>query len=151
MGKEDTLLGKLGKLISSLILLGISSSWFVFTIWGIVTWSIDTASLVSNRITIILLYIPLFIGMFILFIIVMAIGSAAIKGEKKEHDKEKGDFRWVPDKAKEGFSKAIGKEFVKYIGKEKDKGEGEADFSWVPEALKEKFNELIEKEKGKKS
>ena len=83
MGKEETLLGKLGKLISSLILLGVSSSWFVFTIWGISTWN-DTASLVNNKITIILLYIPLFIGMFILFIIVMAIGSAAIKGKKKE-------------------------------------------------------------------
>jgi hypothetical protein len=150
MGKEETLLGKLGKLISSLILLGVSSSWFVFTIWGISTWN-DTASLVSNKITIILLYIPLFIGMFILFIIVMAIGSATIKGKKKEDDEEKGDFDWIPGKAKEGFSKAIGKEFVKYIGKEKAKGEKEADFSWVPEALKEKFNEFIEKEKDKKS
>ncbi len=150
MGKEETLLGKLGKLISSLILLGVSSSWFVFTIWGISTWN-DTASLVSNKITIILLYIPLFIGMFILFIIVMAIGSATIKGKKKEDDEEKGDFDWIPGKAKEGFSKAIGKEFVKYIGKEKAKGEEEADFSWVPEALKEKFNEFIEKEKDKKS
>ncbi len=150
MGKEETLLGKLGKLISSLILLGVSSSWFVFTIWGISTWN-DTASFVSNKTTIILLYIPLFIGMFILFIIVMAIGSATIKGKKEEEDEEKGDFNWIPGKAKEGFSKAIGKEFVKYIGKEKAKGEEEADFSWVPEALKEKFNEFIEKEKDKKS
>ncbi|GAH19413.1 unnamed protein product [marine sediment metagenome] len=118
MGEEETLLGKLGKLISSLILLGVSSSWFVFTIWGIATWSIDTASFVSNRITIILLYIPLFIGMFILFIIVMTIGSAAIKGKKKEEDKEKEDFSWVPDKTKEKFSKTIGKEFLKFIEKE---------------------------------
>jgi len=149
MVKKMGILEKLGKSISSLILLAVSSSWFVFTIWGIVTWSADTASLVNNRVTIILLYIPLFIGMFILFIIVMAMGSASIKGKKDEDKKEKGDFKWVPGKAKEGFSKAVGKEFVKYIGKEKEKEE--ADFSWVPEALKEKFNEFIEKEKEKNS
>ena len=148
MGKEETLLGKLGKLISSLILLGVSSSWFVFTIWGIATWSLDTASLVSNRITIILLYIPLFVGMFILFIIVMAIGSAAIKGKKKEEDK-KEDFSWVPGTIKEKFSKTVVKEIGKSMEKEVDKDKG--DFSWVTDEMKEKFFKFIEEAKGKKS
>ena len=147
MGKE-TLLGKLGKLISSLILLGVSSSWFVFTIWGIATWSLDTASLVSNRITIILLYIPLFVGMFILFIIVMAIGFAAIKGKKKEEDK-KDDFSWVPGTIKEKFSKTVVKEIGKSMEKEVDKDKG--DFSWVTDEMKEKFFKFIEEAKGKKS
>lgn len=148
MSKDVTLLGKLGKLISSLILLGVSSSWFVFTIWGIATWSLDTASLVSNRITIILLYIPLFVGMFLLFIIVMAIGSAAIKGKKKEKDK-KEDFSWVPGTIKEKFSKTVVKEIGKSMEKEVDKDKG--DFSWVTDEMKEKFFKFIEEAKDKKS
>ena len=133
----------LGKLISGLIVFCISVSWFVFTIWGIVTWEAD-AGLVTNRITVILLYIPLFIGMFIIFIIVNVIASASLKEKKK--DKE--DFKWVPGTFKEKFSKTVVKEIGKSMEKEVDKDKG--DFSWVTDEMKEKFFKFIEEAKDKK-
>ena len=136
----------LGKLISGLIVFCISVSWFVFTIWGIVTWEAD-AGLVTNRITVILLYIPLFIGMFIIFIIVNALASSSMKDKKKKEEKE--DFSWVPGTIKEKFSKTVVKEIGKSMEKEVDKDEG--DFSWVTDEMKEKFFKFIEDAKGKKS
>ena len=139
------ILKRFGKLISGLIVFCISVSWFVFTIWGIVTWEAD-AGLVTNRITIILLYIPLFIGMFIIFIIVNAIASSSVKGKKKE---EKEDFSWVPGTIKEKFSKTVVKEIGKSMEKEVHKDEG--DFGWVTDEMKEKFFKFIEDAKSKKS
>ena len=136
----------LGKLISGLIVVAVSSAWFVFTIWGIVTWEAD-AGLVTNRITVILLYIPLFIGMFIIFIIVNVIASASMKGKKKKEEKE--DFNWVPGTIKEKFSKTVVKEIGKSMEKEVDKDKG--DFSWVTDEMKEKFFKFIEEAKDKKS
>ncbi len=136
-----------GKLISGLIVFCISAAWFVFTIWGIVTWEAD-AGLVTNRITVILLYIPLFIGMFIIFIIVNVIASSSMKGKKKKKE-EKDDFSWVPGAFKKKFSKTVVKEIGKSMEKEVDKGEG--DFSWVTDEMKEKFFKFIVDAKGKKS
>ena len=86
-------MGKIGKLISSLIILGLFGSWFTFTIWGIVQWN-NPASFVSQKTTISLLYVPLFIGMFILFIIFSILGSlGGRKKKKKKEGKEEVDWK----------------------------------------------------------
>ena len=78
----------LGNLISGLIVLAISSAWFVFTIWGLVTWEANTG-LVTNKTTIVLLYVPVFIGMFIIFLIVNAIAASSFREKKKEKEDSK--------------------------------------------------------------
>ncbi|OLS32774.1 MAG: hypothetical protein HeimAB125_05490 [Candidatus Heimdallarchaeota archaeon AB_125] len=79
-------MGKIGKLIGSLIFLGLFGSWFTFTIWGIVTW--DSPTLVSQIATLALFYVPLFIGIFILFIIGLIITGATGKKKDKKKDEE---------------------------------------------------------------
>ena len=123
---------KIGKLILRLIFLGLFGSWFTFTIWGIVTWI--SPGLVSNKTTISLLYVPLFIGMFIIFVILSAIGSIG-KGKKKK-DEEKTDF--IPKDIKEKF----GKFFEKKAG---DTAEGEEIADEIPKEIKEKFEEFFKK------
>ncbi|TET79755.1 MAG: hypothetical protein E3J43_03090 [Candidatus Heimdallarchaeota archaeon] len=126
-------MGKIGKMISSLIFLGLFGSWFTFTIWGIVQWT-NPASFISNKTTISLLYVPLFIGMFILFVILGIIVGAA--GKKKKKDEEKKDF--IPKDIKDKF----GKFFEKKAG---DTAEGEEIADKIPKEIKDKFEEFFKK------
>jgi len=112
-------MGKIGKMISSLIFLGLFGSWFTFTIWGIVTW--NNVGLVSNKTTISLFYVPLFIGMFIIFVILGIISSAS--GKKKEKFGVTGEPEVVTDWKSKG---------------------GEGDFK-VSKDMKEKFSKFIDK------
>ena len=124
-------MGKLGKFLGRLIAFGAFVSWFVFTIWGIVDWNIDTASLVTNKTVIVLLYVPFFIGMFILFIIVMAVGSIS-KANKKRKDKKK---------EKEGVKEIKGLDDLKNLEDVKDFEDFKA---MIPDKWKEKFKQFVD-------
>lgn len=126
-------MGKIGKMISSLVFLGLFGSWFTFTIWGIVQWT-NPASFISNKTAISLLYVPLFIGMFILFVILGIIVGAS--GKKKKKDEEKKDF--IPKDIKDKFSKF----FEKKDGVSK---EGEEFADQIPQEIKDKFNDFFKK------
>ena len=56
-------MGKIGKFIGRLIAFSAFAAWFTFTIWGIAKWD---GGFVPQYATMALLYVPLFIGMFIL-------------------------------------------------------------------------------------
>ncbi len=118
-------MGKLGKSITRLIFLGIFGSWFVFTIWGISYWN-DPTSFVPHVTTIALMYVPLFIGMFILFIIGVVIGAIP-KGKKKKKEEKEAE-------------KKISKEFkdLKDIKDFKELKE------FIPDEWKEKFKKFVE-------
>ena len=124
-------MGKIGRIISGLIFFGLFGAWFTFTIWGIVTW--NDVGLVSNKTTISLFYVPLFIGMFIIFVILGLISSAS-NGEKKKKARvtkeaevvtdwkskgEEGDFK-LPKDIKEKFSKFIDKIIVESMKRTKE-------------------------------
>ena len=117
-------MGKISKAIGRLIAFGIFASWFVFTIWGIHRW--DAPTLVSNRVTVILMYIPLFIGMFILTIVVLAIGGiskANKKRKEKKKEKEGGEIKSLED-----------------LKKLEDVKDFEDFKAMIPDKWKEKFN-----------
>lgn len=124
-------MGKIGKALGRLIAFGLFASWFTFTIWGIVEWNLDTASLVTNKTLIILLYVPFFIGMFILFIVVMAIGGIS-KANQKRKDKKR---------EKEGVKEFKGLEDLKKLEDVKDFEEFKA---MIPDKWKEKFKSFVE-------
>ena len=114
-------MGKIGKMLSGLIFLGLFGSWFTFTIWGIVTW--NDVGLVSNKTTISLFYVPLFIGMFIIFVILGIISSASGKKKKKKKYGVTGEPEVVTDWKSKG---------------------GEGDFK-MSKDMKEKFSKFIDK------
>ena len=112
---------KIGKFIGRLLVVGLFGSWFVFTIWGIVTWNQNLDSLITNKTTIALLYVPLFIGMFILFVVALGLGligniDKRRKEKKKEEEFSFKDFDGIPSDWKEKFTK-----FVEKIEKEAEK------------------------------
>jgi hypothetical protein len=120
-------MGKIGKFIGSLIFLGLFGSWFTFTIWGIVTW--DSPTLVSQKATLALFYVPLFIGIFILFIIGLIITGAT--GKKKKKDDDEKD--WA--KKIEGFFKKSDTE-TKITGKDIE--------SMIPKDVVDKITKFIQ-------
>lgn len=124
-------MGKIGKMIFNLIFLGLFGSWFTFTIWGIVQWN-NPASFISNKTAISLLYVPLFIGMFLLFVILGIIVGAS---GKKKKDEEKKDF--IPKDIKDKFGK-----FFDKTGTSK---EGEEFADQIPQDIKDKFNDFFKK------
>ena len=123
---------KIGKLISRLIFLGLFGSWFTFTIWGIVTW--NDVGFVTNKTTISLLYVPLFIGMFVIFIFLSIIGSISKGKKKKDEEKAKVIPKDIKDK--------IGKFFEK---KTEATAEGEEVEELIPKDIMDKIGKYFEK------
>ncbi len=125
-------MGKIGKSLTRLITFAAFGAWFSFTIWGLKNWG-TTGSIVSEKTTIILISLLPFIGMFILFIIAMALGAIDPRKKKKEDKKfeftskegdkmefkmgEDFDFDKIPAPFRE-----IAKKIKEEIQKEKDKG-----------------------------
>ncbi len=127
-------MGKIGKLIGSLIFLGLFGSWFTFTIWGIVTW--EAPNLVTNTTTLALFYVPLFIGFFIIFIIGLIISGAS--GKKK--DKKEDETDWM---------KKIGS----FIGKKDDKikVDGKEITEMIPKEIIDKITKFIAEKTAEES
>ncbi|MHA1199004.1 MAG: hypothetical protein ACTSQF_06605 [Candidatus Heimdallarchaeaceae archaeon] len=122
-------MGKIGKSIGRLIAFSAFAAWFTFTIWGIVDWN-ATTSLVTNKTLIVLLYVPFFIGMFILFIIVMAIGGiskANKKRKEKKKEKEGGEIKGLGD-----------------LKKLEDVKDFEDFKAMIPDKWKEKFKDWVD-------
>ena len=125
-------MGDVGKGISRLLGFSIFMAWFVFVIWGMKTWEFADP-FVSQRTTIILLSIPILIGMFILFIIVSAIGAIPTKKKKEEEEKKFSfttkDGDKLEFKAGEDFNiekipapfREVGKKFMEMAKKEMEK------------------------------
>ena len=91
---------KLFKLISYLIVLGISVSYNLFTIWGLVIWY-DADPWISNRVTLILLIVPTLLVLNVIFLVIVAISFFSLF--KKEAEKEESKFsdkisKWFKDK-----------------------------------------------------
>jgi len=124
---------KIGKLISRLIFLGLFGSWFVFTIWGIAKWN-SLPAFLSQTTIIALLYVPLFIGMFILFVIFSVLGSL---GGKKKKDKKEEETDWA--KKISGFFSQKGETETKIDGKDIE--------AMIPKDVVEKITKFI-KEKA---
>ena len=128
-------MGKFGKFLGRLIAFGAFASWFTFTIWGISQWN-NPSSFISQYVTMALLYVPIFIGMFILFIVVMAIGAiskANQKRKEKKREKEGVEFK----KEKEGVEIKSFKDLEKL----EDVKDWEEFKAMIPEKWKEKFKE----------
>ena len=112
-------MGKIGKMISGLIFFGLFGAWFTFTIWGIATW--NNVGLVSNKTTIALLYVPLFIAMFSIFMILGIIFSAS--GDKKKKYRDTKDVE---------------------VGIDWKSKDGEEDFQ-IPADIKDKIRNFLDK------
>lgn len=119
-------MGKFSKFLGRLIAFGAFASWFTFSIWGIAQWN-NPASFISNYETMVILYVPMFIGMFLLFIVVMAIGAIS-KASKKRKDKKK---------EKEGTQI----ESLEDLKKLEDVKDWEEFKAMIPDKWKEKFKE----------
>jgi hypothetical protein len=119
-------MGKFGKFIGRLIAFGVFAAWFTFSIWGIAYWN-NPPSFIDNQKTMVVLYVPMFIGMFILFIIVMAIGAIS-RANKKRKDKKK---------EKDG----VKIEGLKDLEKLEDVKDWEEFKAMIPDKWKEKFKE----------
>ncbi len=125
-------MGKFGKFIGRLIAFSAFAAWFTFTIWGISQWY-NTESFIDQHVTMALLYIPLFIGMFILFIIVMAIGAiskANKKRKEKKKEKELGEDKQIKS--------------LEDLKKLEDVKDWEEFKAMIPEKWKEKFKGWME-------
>ena len=120
-------MGKFGKFIGRLISFGAFAAWFTFTIWGISQWY-NTESFINQHVTMALLYVPIFIGMFILFIVVMAIGAISKANTKRKEKKRE----------KEGEVKIEG---LKDLEKLEDVKDWEEFKAMIPDKWKEKFKD----------
>ncbi|NHJ87153.1 MAG: hypothetical protein FK734_16940 [Asgard group archaeon] len=67
--KKDKIFGYLIAAISVIVLIG----WMTFTSWGIAVWNASDP-FINNRLTIVLLAVPVMLGMFIVFAIATWIG-----------------------------------------------------------------------------
>ena len=148
----------IGKRISGffgrLIVFSAFSAWFVFVIWGMKTWG-DTNAFVSEKNTIILLALPVIVGMFILFIVVLFIGAITSKREQKKKEEKvirigskegekieinvPQDMDWLPKEFREGIAK-----FVAEAGKEVQLKSSDGTDK-IPKEVKDFFKKFMEK------
>jgi len=121
----------ISKFISYLIALGISVSYNLFTIWGLVMWY-DATPWISNRTTIILLAFPTLLVLNIIFLIIVSISFFNLfkkKEEKKEFKIPDKVTQWFKGEAKEDEEFKIPAKVIKWIKEEaaKDKAKKEKD------------------------
>jgi len=119
-------MGKFSKFLGRLIAFGAFAAWFTFSIWGISHWN-NQPSFIDNQKTMIVLYVPMFIGMFLLFIVVMAIGAisrANTRRKKRKREKEGVEIKSFKD-----------------LEKLEDVKDWEEFKAMIPEKWKDKFKE----------
>lgn len=122
------MLKKISKFISYLIVLGMSVSYNLFTIWGLVQWK-NASPWITNRTTVILLTIPTLLVINVIFLIIVSISFFNLV--KKEEEKK--GFK-VPDKVSQWFK-----------GEEKE----DKEFK-IPDKVVKWFKDEMKKDEAKK-
>lgn len=111
---------KISKFISYLIVLGISVSYNLFTIWGLVQWY-DTTRWIPQRTTLILLVFPTLLVINIIFLIIISISffNLVKKDEKKKEFKIPDKVTsWFKGEAKEEKDDKVSTNIIDMIKKE---------------------------------
>lgn len=120
---------KISKFISYLIVLGISVSYNLFTIWGLVQWY-DTARWIPQRTTLILLVFPTLLVINIIFLIIVSISffNLVKKDEKKKEFKIPDKVTsWFKGESKEDEEFKIPDKVIKWIKEEAAKAKAKEE------------------------
>ncbi|MCK5183805.1 MAG: hypothetical protein KAQ95_05825 [Candidatus Heimdallarchaeota archaeon] len=114
---------KITKFISYLIVLAMSVSYNLFTIWGLVQWK-NASPWIANRTTVILLTLPTLLVINVIFLIIVSISffNLVKKEEKKKEFKIPDKVTsWFKGESKEEKEFKIPEKIISEIKKEWDK------------------------------